>query len=625
MKRAIYTSVALSAFAVSFVFNAHAAYSQPSWFDAGIESYDSWPSDGSPTNIVNQGTWSGTVNATLDTESPTKALVVNAAGDSKLTFEVDTKVNAETTNATYNATMTFPNVSTAVSELSDPGTEIKAGLAVAKRGDGMVYCGRAQDPVGETNIWVVLEGATPVANDETSVTVKLKTEDGSLKVRYSVESDNEVLTYNDEEWLVLASDDFTLNGAKFAGSGYRLSALSGEVSEKEPEEPIVIPTATLTLGDLPPNVTLVSVTTNGVAVSGVEGAYTVYSNATVTVTFAPAEGYVLSGASATVAVNINGDTVLPAASVPTAITPAQAIRINEIMASNPSVDKGGITSEKGIAEMDWVEFYNSASQDINIAGWYLSDSVKKPMKAQIMGSCVVPAGGYAIVWLDKIHVDPTEYESDEAYAALGLSSSGDLIQLADSTGTVVAGQSIDFKTKPQIKGYSYGPVSVQDGSELVPGNGPYVYMKTATPGAANVTEGWGDFTPAVEFSEPHGYKTEAFELTLSCADPEAAIYFTLDGTSPTTDSILYTNAIPISKTTVVRAAVPDPTSVLQFDTSATYIFVHDRARDGRRLPEQRIQEPQDALRHAAGNRERRRPRPPAARLHEFDRDDLARD
>ena len=575
MKRAIYTSVALSAFAVSFVFNAHAAYSQPSWFDAGIESYDSWPSDGSPTNIVNQGTWSGTVNATLDTESPTKALVVNAAGDSKLTFEVDTKVNAETTNATYNATMTFPNVSTAVSELSDPGTEIKAGLAVAKRGDGMVYCGRAQDPVGETNIWVVLEGATPVANDETSVTVKLKTEDGSLKVRYSVESDNEVLTYNDEEWLVLASDDFTLNGAKFAGSGYRLSALSGEVSEKEPEEPIVIPTATLTLGDLPPNVTLVSVTTNGVAVSGVEGAYTVYSNATVTVTFAPAEGYVLSGASATVAVNINGDTVLPAASVPTAITPAQAIRINEIMASNPSVDKGGITSEKGIAEMDWVEFYNSASQDINIAGWYLSDSVKKPMKAQIMGSCVVPAGGYAIVWLDKIHVDPTEYESDEAYAALGLSSSGDLIQLADSTGTVVAGQSIDFKTKPQIKGYSYGPVSVQDGSELVPGNGPYVYMKTATPGAANVTEGWGDFTPAVEFSEPHGYKTEAFELTLSCADPEAAIYFTLDGTSPTTDSILYTNAIPISKTTVVRAAVPDPTSVLQFDTSATYIFLND--------------------------------------------------
>ena len=106
MKRAIYTSVVLSAFAVGFVSNAHAVFAQPSWFDAGIDSYVSWPSDGSDTNIVDQGTWSGTANATLDTESPTKALVVNAAGDSKLTFEVDTKVNAETTNATYNATMT---------------------------------------------------------------------------------------------------------------------------------------------------------------------------------------------------------------------------------------------------------------------------------------------------------------------------------------------------------------------------------------------------------------------------------------------------------------------------------------------------------------------------------------
>ena len=65
MKRGIFTSVVLSAFAVGFVSNAHAVYSSPSWFDADIESYESWPSDGSDTNIVDQGTWSGTANATL--------------------------------------------------------------------------------------------------------------------------------------------------------------------------------------------------------------------------------------------------------------------------------------------------------------------------------------------------------------------------------------------------------------------------------------------------------------------------------------------------------------------------------------------------------------------------------
>ena len=651
MKRGLFTSVVLSAFAVSIVSNAHAVTND--WFDAGIIAYDSWPSDGSDTNIVDQGTWSGTANATLDTESPTKALVVNAAGDSKLTFEVDTKVNAETTNATYNATMTFPNVSTAVSELSDPGAGVKAGLAVAKSGDDMVYCGRAKDPDGATNIWVVLEGeTTPVADEETSVTVDLKTEGGFLKVQYSV--DNEVLTYNNEGWLVLASDDFTLNGAKFAGSGYRLSALTGEVSEKDPEEPIVIPTATLTLGDLPANVTLVSVTTNGVEVVPVESAYTVYSNATATVTFAPAVGYRLVGNAtvdvimdadktlatadmpiaevipqvtltfpeppenvqlvsvvangtpieavngvytvsegtevtitfaaaegyvlneSTVTLTLNENTVFPSESFPTVVDPTGLISINEIMASNPSVDKGGIASEKGIAEMDWIELYNGASVDIDLTGWHLSDNAKpgKEDKATILGSCVIPAHGYKIVWLDKIHVDPSEYAADEAFAVLKLSSSGEFLQLADPSKKVI--QQVDFSTKKQIKGVSYGPLSVSSGEGLVPGDGPFVYMKTATPGAANATEGFGDFTPAVTFSEPHGYKTEPFDLVLSCPDdPTAQIYYTLDGTSPTTASTLYTGAIRVDKTTVIRAAVPVENTILQFDTSATYIFLDD--------------------------------------------------
>ena len=648
MKRGLFTSVVLSAFAVSIVSNAHAVTND--WFDAGINAYDSWPSDGSNKTVEGQGMWTNTACATFADE----ALTVNCEGDDKLTFEAASTVDAVAeTTVVYSATMTFPANLTDVSELSDPGSGIKAGFAVASSGGSPVYCGRAKDPAGSTDIWVPLEGATPVANAATDVLVSVKTENDVLKVQYAV--GDTVLTYNDSSWLALAASETSLQGAKFAGTGYSLSALSAKTVTEEivPPEPPAM--ATLTLGELPANVTLVSVTTNNVEIAlDEEGVYTVYSNATATITFAPAEGYrlvgnatvdvimdadktlanadmptaelissvtltfpaslpenmqlvsvvangttieavngvytVLAGTEVTitfaatngkalskdtVTLTLNENTVFPSESFPTVVDPTGLISINEIMASNPSVDKGGIASEKGIAEMDWIELYNGSAQDIDITGWYFSDSVKKPMKAQINGSCVIPAKGYKIVWVDKIHVDPADYAADEAYVALGLSSSGDLIQLADSTGTVVAGQSIDFKNKPQIKGYSYGPVSVQVGSELVPGNGPYVYMKTATPGAANVTEGWGDFTPAVAFSEPHGYKTESFELTLSCADPEAAIYYTLDGTSPTTASILYTNAIPISKTTVVRAAVPDPTSVLQFDTSATYIFLDD--------------------------------------------------
>ena len=557
---------------VSYV-NVNAAGAEQTWFDAGIAGYaqdqSPWPSDGSDKVVVKdevtQGTWSGTTNATYDTEHA--ALVVNA-GTNALDFAAATTADAATSNVAYTTTIAIAaGTLVPYDQLpTDLGSEIKAGLAVALDGENPVFCGRAKDPDGTTNIWVVLTGAVPAVDAATSVRVLLKTDGGGLYAQYEVAG----TPLSDGTWFEIATEESTLHGAKFVGSGYSVSELRADMEEIPP--PAIVD---FTIGgEIPANVTA-TVTTNGVEVVASEGVYSVFDGSVVVVTFAAAEGYVLAG-SATVNVNISGDTVLPAASVPTAITPAQAIRINEIMASNPSVDKGGIASEKGIAEMDWIELYNDASVDIDLTGWHLSDNAKpgKEDKATILGSCIVPAKGYKIVWLDKIHVDPSEYAADEAFAVLKLSSSGEFLQLADPSKKVI--QQVDFSTKKQIKGYSYGPLSVSSGGGLVPGDGPFVYMKTATPGAANATEGFGDFTPAVTFSEPHGYKTAAFDLELSCPDdPTAQIYYTLDGTSPTTASTLYTGAIHIDKTTVIRAAVPVENSILQFDTSATYIFLDD--------------------------------------------------
>ena len=68
---------------------------------------------------------------------------------------------------------------------------------------------------------------------------------------------------------------------------------------------------------LPANVTLVSVTTNGVAVTGNAGVYTVFSNATVVATFAAESGYCLVG-DATVTITMTGDTEIAVASIPNA-------------------------------------------------------------------------------------------------------------------------------------------------------------------------------------------------------------------------------------------------------------------------------------------------------------------
>ena len=106
--------------------------------------------------------------------------------------------------------------------------------------------------------------------------------------------------------------------------------------------------------------------------------------------------------------------------------------------------------------------------------------------------------------------------------------------------------------------------------------GESVYFREPTPGAANTTAGYGPATPKVAFSEPHGYKTGPISVALSCAEaPDAQIYYTLDGTSPTELSTPYTGPIAISSTTCVRAAIPQEGAVIQQDSSATYLYLDD--------------------------------------------------
>ena len=106
-----------------------------------------------------------------------------------------------------------------------------------------------------------------------------------------------------------------------------------------------------------------------------------------------------------------------------------------------------------------------------------------------------------------------------------------------------------------------------------------VYFPAPTPGAPNVGAGRTGFTPAVAASEPRGWKTAPFDLALSCPEnPGAAIYYTLDGSSPVAgaaNTFRYVAPFNVSSTAVVRAAVPDPDSILQADTTTTYLFLDD--------------------------------------------------
>jgi len=55
------------------------------------------------------------------------------------------------------------------------------------------------------------------------------------------------------------------------------------------------------------------------------------------------------------------------------------------------------------------------------------------------------------------------------------------------------------------------------------------------------------------FSHPSGYYWESFFLTITCSNPNANIYYTLDGSAPNEQSILYTLPFVINKSTKISA------------------------------------------------------------------------
>ncbi len=79
---------------------------------------------------------------------------------------------------------------------------------------------------------------------------------------------------------------------------------------------------------------------------------------------------------------------------------AAPVVINEVSASND------IFANEYFKRNDWIELYNNTSDDVDVAGMFLSDNPDNPCKYRIEGgdgvSTVLPANGYLVVWCDKL-------------------------------------------------------------------------------------------------------------------------------------------------------------------------------------------------------------------------------
>jgi hypothetical protein len=238
--------------------------------------------------------------------------------------------------------------------------------------------------------------------------------------------------------------------------------------------------------------------------------------------------------------------------------------INEIMAANNTT----IRDPQGQYD-DWIEIYNYGSDAVDIGGMYLTDNLSAPTKWQVPSNnstlSTIPGGGYLLIWADN---DTTD---SGLHANFKLDAAGEDIALFDSNGVTL----IDSVTFGEQTGdISYG---------RYPDAGDYWQaFGLPTPGEQNIGMYEG-IVSNVEFSHEHGFYNESFYLTLATETEDATIYYTLDGTEPYNLAAggrfpmgtVYTDPIPINRTTTLRAIATRPGWLSSNIKTQTYIFVED--------------------------------------------------
>ena len=242
-------------------------------------------------------------------------------------------------------------------------------------------------------------------------------------------------------------------------------------------------------------------------------------------------------------------------------TLAQTLKINEIMQSNIE------TTMDDIKEFpdSWVELYNPTDAAINL-GDYKIGIKNKENKAWQLPNMTVAAKGYIVIYCDK-----EAKEDNRLHTDFRLESGKDGNLYLFKGGEVV--DKLEKMAKMPAPDIAYGRKT--DGSD------EWGYQLTPTPGKANT----GNICDAKHilgapvFSEAGRVGNTTVNLTLSMPEgtPEGAVIrYTTNGSEPTATSTKYTNAINITKTTVIRAKLFCDGWLSPVSTAQSYIF-HPRA------------------------------------------------
>jgi hypothetical protein len=222
------------------------------------------------------------------------------------------------------------------------------------------------------------------------------------------------------------------------------------------------------------------------------------------------------------------------------------VSINEVMARNES-----FLADANGNYYDWIELKNNTDHDINLKGYSLGKGSDQETNF-IFSDYVIPANGFTVLFADA----EADANGTGNYLPFSISASGDTLYL----------YAVNCD-EPQI--FKTGFLGINASSGLNE-NGERVYFEKPTPGEPNYTAYETRYSAPVVFSL-NGGEISNGQLLMLTAEEGAEIYFTLDGSIPTSSNILYVNPIVLDSSKTVRAIAIADGQLPSIVTTHTYI------------------------------------------------------
>ena len=204
--------------------------------------------------------------------------------------------------------------------------------------------------------------------------------------------------------------------------------------------------------------------------------------------------------------------------------PLTGLEFDEAMSSNSKY------AELDGQFYDWVELLNTSSSPINLSEYWISDNKDNPQKYQLP-EVLLGAGERYLIYCNGV--------GEGNQAPFKISSDGEKVYLSNKDG---------FCDRIKIPG------DLPADSSFGRKDGEWMYFDNPAPGREN-GEGYAARTSIPSANYLSGVYTEALQVSLF---GEGTIYYTIDGSKPTTSSKVYNNEITVTDIMTIRTmAVKD--------------------------------------------------------------------